>query len=293
MDHILVYITAFFIILLSALLLFNKVHYRFRKFVIVYTFLFFIVFCMSLLLSQDIRHSLENLAVRANADLPRAPLLADDHMSKRSQLIKKNGFKKEEMIVDAPLISQLPELPRGCEVTSLAMLLQYADINVGKMELAEQIKRDPTPYKVENGQVFFGHPNTGFVGDMYNIDNPGYGVYYKPIMELAEEFLPNRIINLTGKEFSELETSVSNGIPVWIITNTWYSQLPPEQFQTWNTPVGEVEITYREHSVLITGYDNDYVYFNDPLMGEKDKRAPKQDFIDAWVQMGRQAITFK
>lgn len=248
---------------------------------------------MSLFLSPEIRHSFQGLVARAEASLPRQPLLADDHMSKSTQLVNKNGFKKEEVMLDALLISQLPELPRGCEVTSLAMLLQYADVNVGKVELAERIKRDPTPYKVKNGQVFFGHPNTGFVGDMYNIDHPGYGVYYKPIMELAEEYLPNRIVNLTGKEFSELETSVSNGNPIWIITNTWYSHLPPEQFQTWNTPVGEIEITYREHSVLITGYDRHYVYFNDPLTGEKDKRAPKQNFIDAWVQMGSQAITFK
>ncbi len=43
---------------------------------------------------------------------------------------------------------------------------------------------------------------------------------------------------------------------------------------------------------MITGYDDDYIYFNDLLTGEKNKKAPKQDFINAWVQMGKQAITF-
>lgn len=68
--------------------------------------------------------------------------------------------------------------------------------------------------------------------------------------------------------------------------------MPQEEFKTWDTPKGEVNITYQEHSVVITGNDNDYIYFNDPLTGEINKKAPKQDFIDAWVQMGKQAITF-
>ncbi|PRS26211.1 hypothetical protein C6W19_25700 [Bacillus sp. RJGP41] len=84
--------------------------------------------------------------------------------------------------------------------------------------------------------------------------------------ELAEDYLANKNIDLTGSEFSELETSLSNGIPVWVIINNRYTELPPEEFKTWNTPVGEVEITYRKHSVLVTGYEKDYVYVNDPLM---------------------------
>lgn len=199
--------------------------------------------------------------------------------------------KKEQALLDVPLIKQMPELPRGCEVTSLSMLLQYAGVTADKMELAERIKRDPTAYEKKNGQVYFGHPNEGFVGDMYSFDNPGLGVYHAPVKELAEQYLPGQIIDMTGGEFSRIEESISNGMPVWIITNSQYKTLPASEFKTWQTPSGEVDITYWEHSVVVTGYNADYVFFNDPLTGTKNKKVAKQDFIDAWIQMGRQTIT--
>lgn len=106
-------------------------------------------------------------------------------------------------ILDAPLIGQMPELPRGCEVTSLAMMLQDAGVKVNKMTLAYQVKKDPTPYRNVNGQIYFGNPNTGFVGDMYSFNKPGLGVYHGPIGELAKAYLPNRIVDFTGSKLFE------------------------------------------------------------------------------------------
>ncbi len=199
---------------------------------------------------------------------------------------------KDSVLIDAPVINQLPELPRGCEVTSLAMLLQDAGVEVDKMTLAKEINKEPTPYQVTNGVVHFGHPNDGFVGDMYSFQNPGLGVYHKPIKDLAEQYLPGNILDLTGADFQELAIHLSDERPVWVIINTTYKKLPANYFQTWQTPSGPVDITYKEHSVLLTGYDKDYIYFNDPLTGEKNKKAPLKDFEESWVQMGSQAITY-
>ncbi|MEZ2717523.1 hypothetical protein C2I17_18710 [Niallia circulans] len=198
---------------------------------------------------------------------------------------------KESVLLDAPIINQLPELPRGCEVTSLAMLLQYADVDVDKMTLAKQIKKDTTPYTRANGKIYYGHPNDGFIGDIYSLNGPGLGVYHKPIAALAEKYLPDSIVDFTGSDFEEIKNHLSNNRPVWVITNSTFKKLPESQFRTWNTPSGTVKITYSEHSVLITGYDETSIYFNDPLTGEKNKKAPIKDFEESWVQMGSQAIT--
>ncbi|HJV31756.1 MAG TPA: C39 family peptidase [Bacillales bacterium] len=199
---------------------------------------------------------------------------------------------KDQVDIDAPVISQLPELPRGCEVTSLAMLLNQARISVDKMELAEKVKKDPTKKKYTNGEIHFGNPNDGFVGNMYTFQAPGLGVYHDPIAKLAEHYLPGKITDLTGSDFEELKTHLSDGRPIWVIINTSYQKLPENLFETWNTPTGQVKITYKEHSVLITGYDSQFIYFNDPLTGTKNKKAPIKDFEESWVQMGRQAITY-
>lgn len=198
---------------------------------------------------------------------------------------------KESVLLDAPIINQLPDLPRGCEVTSLAMLLQYANVDVDKMTLAKEIKKDNTPYVRENGKIYYGHPNDGFIGDMYSLSGPGLGVYHKPIAALAEQYLPGSIVDFTGSDFEEIKKHLSSNQPVWVITNSTFKKLPESAFRTWHTPSGTVEITYSEHSVLITGYDEKYIYFNDPLTGEKNKKAPITDFEESWVQMGSQAIT--
>lgn len=193
--------------------------------------------------------------------------------------------------LEAPHIKQLPEPPRGCEVTSLAMLLNYHDVDVTKMELAKHVKRDKTTYKETDEGIYFGNPHNGFVGDMYSFENPGIGVYHEPIADLARTYLDNRIYDFSGQDFSEIIHQLNQNRPVWVIINTTYHKLSKALFTTWHTKDGPIDITRKEHSVLITGYDHDYIYFNDPL--NRAKKAPIEEFKAAWVQMGKQAITVR
>ncbi len=202
---------------------------------------------------------------------------------------KETAAVHRSAVLDVPLILQNPELNRGCEVTSLAMILQYAGIDVDKMTLASQI--DKVPY-LENG--LHGNPYDGFVGDMYTFKNPGYGVYHGPVERLADSYYPDAILDLTGQSFDFLLTGhVANGRPVWVITNALFHALDASEFETWHTKDGDVQITWQEHSVVITGFDDTSVYINDPLDADngKNKKLNRADFQAAWEQMGRQAIT--
>ncbi|WP_412759078.1 C39 family peptidase [Neobacillus cucumis] len=193
------------------------------------------------------------------------------------------------VINDVPHIQQMPELPRGCEVTSLTMLLQYAGVSVDKMKLATEI--NTVPFRDQNG--VHGNPNEGFVGDMYSFDNSGYGVYHDPIVDLAETYLPGRIIDLTGQSIDSVYKMIKSGSPVWVITNSRFASLPQSEFSVWNTQTGTVQITYREHSVLVVGYDDNYVYINDPLTDQSYKAVPRGSFEESWVQMGKQAVSYQ
>ncbi|OEF99262.1 hypothetical protein BHF71_09285 [Vulcanibacillus modesticaldus] len=224
--------------------------------------------------------------IQNNFFLPDFIVNASPYLKKQTSNIR--------IILDVPLIAQKPELARGCEVTSLAMMLRFAGANVNKMQLAQEIKKDPTPYSQRNGRIYFGNPHTGFVGDMYTYNKPGYGVYNEPVYELANRYLPGRIINLTGKNLDYILAHLyKNKTPVWVIVNTWFTKVPDKYWVTWYTPKGKIRITYKEHSVLITGYDRKYIYFNDPLAKIKNRKVLKKNFEKAYNQMGKQAITYK
>jgi uncharacterized protein YvpB len=206
---------------------------------------------------------------------------------------KTDRLPSEHRIKGVPLIAQNPELPRGCEVTSLAMLLHYYGIGVSKMDLAMQIEKDPTVFRVENGVVIFGDARKGFVGDMYNRANRGYGVYAGPIYELLKDYIGTASINLTGCRFSDLYYFIAKDKPVFVITNFTHRLLPGSRFTVWYTESGErLTATYSMHAVVITGYDERYIYFNDPLHTNGESQALKSDFIAAWGQMGYQAVTY-
>ncbi|MCP8969596.1 C39 family peptidase [Ectobacillus ponti] len=207
-----------------------------------------------------------------------------DGLVQKVQEIQPVSLSKRAYIQNVPLIQQRPELPRGCEVTSLAMLLQYHGVQTDKMKLAGEIKK--VPFQA-NGKR--GHPNEGFVGSMYTLDEPGYGVYHTPIAQLAKTYVPERVQDLTGRTIQEVYRAVEQGSPVWVITNVEFQPLPDDEFMTWDTAAGPVKITYHEHSVVVVGYDEGYVYVNDPLASQPQKlsRAP---FEAAWAQMGQQAI---
>jgi uncharacterized protein YvpB len=201
-------------------------------------------------------------------------------------LEKKSSIFPKSVLLDVPLLNQMdaPRLFNGCEVTSLAMLLNYVGVQVTKNELASKVKKVPLNYS----NHLKGNPNEGFVGDMEN--GPGLSVYNGPIYNLAKEYGGNRAVNLTNSPFTDVLKMVAQGHPVWIVTTATFT--PVSSFEVWNTPQGKVKITLEDHSVLITGYDDQSIYINDPY-GYKNRKVERASFIKAWEQMGSQAIIIK
>ncbi|PEX37971.1 hypothetical protein COK00_30545 [Bacillus cereus] len=191
------------------------------------------------------------------------------------------------ILSNVPFIQQLPELDRGCEVTSLAMMLQYAGITMDKMKLANEIKK----VDFMNDGVR-GNPNEGFVGNIYTFSESGYGVYHGPLFQLAKKYLPNKAVDLTGKSIEEMYKSVKAGQPVVMITNATFAPLDEAEFTIWETNSGDVSITYNEHCVVLIGYDKEFVYIRDPLSESLDVKVPRENFEKAWIQMGSQAISY-
>ena len=190
-----------------------------------------------------------------------------------------------EVFLDVPLIYQFeePALYNGCEVTSLAMVMNYSGYAINKNQLAEGINK--VPFVDDEG--YYGNLNIGFVGDIEGND-PGLGVYNKPIEELLIKYInKDKVINITGSSFQKVEEAIAQGFPVWTITTIDF--MPANDFEVWNTREGEMGITYSMHSVVLTGYDEAYVYLNDPY-GEKDYKTDKEAFIQAWQQLDSQGI---
>jgi uncharacterized protein YvpB len=204
------------------------------------------------------------------------------------------GTLPARVVLRAPAIAQLPELPNGCEVTSLSMLLAVSGHPVDKVTLARAQPIDPTPvvYQLGGADSFdrtsrWGDPDVGFVGN--SAGRPGYGIYHAPLARLLNSVLPGHALDLTGRDFAAVLARVAGGTPVVVWTTTMFA--PTDDWTTWQSPTGLVHATQDEHAVLLVGYDKAAVYVNDPLDGVAAKPVDRARFLASWQQMGGQAIT--
>jgi uncharacterized protein YvpB len=188
--------------------------------------------------------------------------------------------------MDIPVIAQRPELPSGCEVTSLAMALRYYGVKADKTVLAKQMPYDSTKLvRNSNGSIkIWGDPDVGFVGTPFG---NGYTINPGPLKKVLDKYRPGGLA-LTGKNFSEIESYVAQGKPVLV----WFTinyEMPVAR--TWKTPAGKTINAARPlHNIVITGTDANYVYFNDSEAVKKDVKLSKAKFINIYNAMGKRAL---
>jgi uncharacterized protein YvpB len=198
--------------------------------------------------------------------------------------------RKASAMLSAPVISQYPELKSGCEITTLAMMLQFYGIKKSKLDLLPEMQYDNTTVKLDSNKkiIYWGNPNLGFVGDVTG-RTIGFGIYHTALLALLKKYIPTAI-DLTGKPFEVLEDKIAEGIPVEVWTTIKFQE--SVDWIEWDTSIGPLRTTFSEHAVLLVGYDKDNVYVNDPLSGLSQIKINKALFIRTWEMMEKQAISY-
>ncbi|MCZ3845224.1 C39 family peptidase [Lactobacillus mulieris] len=157
---------------------------------------------------------------------------------------------------DAPVISQLPELPTGCEMTAVTMMLQYAGANVSKLQVANETPRS------SNG-------NYGFVGSPYS--STGWWVFPTGIAPVVNKHLGTSQV-MTGASIDAIKDKLIHGhlVVVWVANMNGFIN----------------------HALTLTGYNNNgTLYYNNPWTGKKESMSVNE-FMGKWTLDQKRALSY-
>lgn len=201
--------------------------------------------------------------------------LGTENVQMQTEAIE-NYYKME----DFEWLSQNPELPTGCEITSLTSVLNYYGINVKKETMADDYlkKGDGSYYK-----MFLGNPR----------DAGSFGCMAQPIVDAANLYFKKNNVsmkasNVSGVTFDKILEYVSQGVPM-IVWNTM-GMAPAYESQTLTLDGREYTWIAPEHCVVVVGYDldNNEVYVADPMAGMVTRNL--KTFEERYNSLKRQAV---
>lgn len=166
---------------------------------------------------------------------------------------------------------QNPELPNGCEATSLAALLRYHGFDACKLEMAYQyIPRQD--FSTVGGERTGPDPNEAYAGDPAT--RTGFYCLAPAAVAGANQYLAERQSALHGEEVSGLGREALNeylrgGHPVMLWVTLAYDDVPQYLGYTWRLPNGELYTPYANlHCVVVHGLEDGCYRVCDPLQGE-------------------------
>lgn len=161
-----------------------------------------------------------------------------------------------------PIIMQNPELPTGCEVTSLTIVLNYLGYDIDKLTLADDF--------LPKGEIGKTNPDYAFVGNPR--DKHAYGANAPVLAKTANDYLnsvqgKHDAYYLVANDIEDLMHFVEDGYPVmvWVTTNMeqgYYST-------KWVVDGEEIQWYAKEHCMVLVGYTNTHYILADPLSGEE------------------------
>lgn len=206
-------------------------------------------------------------------------------------------------------MSQYPELPNGCEITSLTQVLRFLGYDADKIELAENylpcedftLETVSTAYyrggkkRYRTLSVAYGpDPADAFAGDPTDL----YGGYYcfaAPLAAAANAYLADQgadgaARDITGADADTLRAYLRAGQPVIV----WCTLAMHEVFQSevgWILPDGDAYYAYGNlHCVVLDGFDEDAGTFHiaDPIYGVYSVDAAL--FLSRYEALGSNAV---
>lgn len=183
----------------------------------------------------------------------------------------------------------------SCEIASLKSALEYKNIIKTEEELIKQINFDnlifPIVDSVTKEIIYWGNPNKGFVGLITGkMPETGYGVYEKPIQELASLYTKAKIIkNAKIKDLTK-EINIGNPLIVW-------GTLKDGKDISWKTENGElIKAIEGEHARVVIGYKGsknkpEYIFLMDPIKG--NIKMSYDEFKKDWGHLNNKVVVIK
>lgn len=204
--------------------------------------------------------------------------------------IKENYLPSSYYISNFNTVLQMPELPTGCEITAMTMVLNYYGYNVDKETMAtDYLPTVPAAfYYGEDGRRYGPDMNRHFVGSPAT--ELGYICGPEAIVTAANSYLRQQnsqltAVNRTGTTTEELYRFVSNDMPVvvWVTIG----MADRNATQGWYTYDGEyMEWSTNDHGAVLIGYTEDTVTIADPIYGkiEYDRQQFEKVFRSRYSQ---------
>jgi len=188
---------------------------------------------------------------------------------------------------------QNPELPHGCEITSLTAVLNYYGMNVTKLEMADKYlpKQD---IRIVGGQRIGPNPEKAFAGDPSD-KAEGMYVFAAPIVKAAEAVIADkkadlRVTNRTGASQDEILQLVREGVPVvtWVTLDLSEPKTSPPKGWIYEGETESREAYMNLHAVVLTGHLGDKVVVMDPLKGFVTYNVDQ--FFKSYQKLGKHAV---
>ena len=198
------------------------------------------------------------------------------------------------IMLPVPQILQNPELPNGCEITSLCELLNFMGIPADKCDLADNyLPRSERWYGADPDEVYMGDPHIDDTSP-----ESGYYCFAGPIIKAARAYLAARgrgdlePVDLTGCGLEELEAQLAAGRPFIFWASLHFNDIRFDKCGSYPLPGGRTHRVFHTlHCMVCRGMDDDSFYIADPL--DFNEKVPKEQFMRVFRQLGSRAVIIK